>query len=75
MRDLNRMGQSGSVQVAFMIDENLGLVHEPPKPGGMNDAIAIALKFISIRCQRFLIATPAAGFHGSGIRCKLAGVH
>jgi hypothetical protein len=32
-----------------MVDENLGLVLEPAEGGGMDDAIAVALKFCSPR--------------------------
>jgi hypothetical protein len=37
------MRQPGSVQVALVVYEDLGLVDQPAKCGGMNDAIAVAL--------------------------------
>ena len=39
--------QAGSVMVALVIDEDLSFVLETPKSGGVNDPIAIALKFRS----------------------------
>ncbi len=38
-----RMGQARAVIVAFMLDEDLGLVLEAAKGGGMDDAVAVAL--------------------------------
>jgi Holliday junction resolvasome RuvABC endonuclease subunit len=38
------MGQARAKQVAFMIEEHLGLVDQTPKRSGMNDPITIALK-------------------------------
>ncbi len=45
LRDFNAVGQAGSEQIAFMIDENLGLVFETPKRRGVNDAVTIPLEF------------------------------
>ena len=45
LRDLQRMRQPRSVQIALVIDEHLGLVDQPAKRGGMHDAIAVALIF------------------------------
>jgi hypothetical protein len=44
LRGFDRMRQACSVVVAFMVDENLGLVLEPAKRRAVNDAIAIALE-------------------------------
>ncbi len=48
LRDFERMRQPGPVQIAFVIDEHLGLVDQPAKRRGMNDAVAIALIFRSV---------------------------
>ena len=57
--NLERVRQSCPVQVAFMINEDLCLVHEAPKRRRMNNAIPVALVFTPIGCVR-LIDTPAA---------------
>ena len=47
--DFDAVREAGSEQIAFVIDKNLGLVFKPTKCGGMNDAVAVALKFTSRR--------------------------
>ena len=42
--NLNRMGQPRAVMVTLVIDENLGLVLETAKGGGMDDPVTVALK-------------------------------
>ena len=42
--DLHRVRESRAVQISFMIDEDLGLVDEPSKRIGVNDAVTITLK-------------------------------
>jgi len=44
LRHLQRVGQAGAKQITLVIEENLGLVDQPPKGGAVDDAIAIALK-------------------------------
>ncbi len=44
LRHLDGVGEARAEHVAFVIDEDLGLVLESPEGRGMNDAIAIALK-------------------------------
>ena len=53
LRNFDAMRQPGAEQVALVIDEHLGLVFEPPKSRGMDDAVAIALKFAALRRRRF----------------------
>jgi hypothetical protein len=38
------MGEASAVMIAFVIDENLGLVLEAAESRGVDDAVAIALK-------------------------------
>jgi hypothetical protein len=38
------VGEAGAKVIAFEIDENLGLVFQPAKGGGVQDAISVALK-------------------------------
>ena len=44
LRHFQAVGQAGAEQVAFVIDEDLGLVFQPPERAGMHDAVAIALE-------------------------------
>src|SRR5690625_638564 len=72
------MGQAGAIQIPFMVDENLGLVLQPPESRAMNDAITIALKFAAVAGRRFGIPSAATALRISrigraGDRCsKLA---
>jgi hypothetical protein len=50
--------QAGAKQVAFVIDEDLGLVFEAAKGGGMDDAIAVALEFAARLGARLRNALP-----------------
>lgn len=71
--DLQRMRQPRPIKVAFVIDENLGLIHEATKRGGMNDSIAVALKLATIRGRR-LGMTAALGIgRADGIRSEVCG--
>jgi len=40
--DLQAVSETGAVVIALVIDEDLGLVVEPPEGGGMQDAVAVA---------------------------------
>ena len=53
--------------VAFVIDEHLGLIGQPPESRGVNDAVAVALEWGAQRAARFLMKTPAAGGSRTGI--------
>ena len=44
LRHLDRVGQAGAKMIALVGDENLGLVLQPAKGGGMDDPVAIALE-------------------------------
>jgi hypothetical protein len=54
-----RVRQTRAKQVAFVIDEDLGLVFEPAKCGRMHDAVAIALKLRSAQRGRLVVAATA----------------
>lgn len=54
--DFNRVGDARAVEVAFVIDENLGFVDEAAEGVRMDDAIAIALKLTPIFRLRLWIA-------------------
>ena len=49
LRDLDRMGQAGAEVIALVVDEHLRLVGEAAKGGGMDDAVAVALKIAAGR--------------------------
>ena len=63
--DLDRMGESGAVMIALVIDEDLGLVLEPAEGGGMDDAVAVALEGGARRASGSG-REPAAALAGSG---------
>ncbi len=65
------MGQARAVEVALVIDEYLGLVHEPAKRGRVNNPVAIALVFTAVAGRRFRMA-PAPTLRLAGrVRSKL----
>ncbi len=49
LRHFQAVGQPGAEQIAFVVDEYLGLVFQAAEGGGMNDAVAVALEF-GARC-------------------------
>ena len=49
------MGQSGSVIISLMDDENLRFVLQPSEGGGMDDAVPIALEAGPIGMFGFLV--------------------
>ena len=63
--DLKRVGQTGSVVVAFVIDEHLRLVAETAKRGRMDEAVAIAAEIAAGRAGS-LRPEAAAGGRGVG---------
>jgi hypothetical protein len=67
LRHLERMRQPCSVQIAFVIDENLGLVDQPAESGRMHDAIAVPLIFRTISRLGFRVTAPTRVLVESGI--------
>jgi hypothetical protein len=67
LRDLDTVRETRAVEIPFMIDENLGLVDQPPKRIRMNDAIAISLEFAAKSRGRFGKPTSARVLIVSGI--------
>jgi len=51
------MRQAGAEEVAFMIDENLGLVFQPSKRGRVDDPVPVALE-LAARLRRGFNETP-----------------
>ena len=72
LRNFERVGQPGAEMVAFVKDEDLGLVRKPAKGGGMNDAVAIAAKCATRGARRFQAQPAAAVARIAGIRCTRA---
>jgi hypothetical protein len=70
LRHLQRMGQAGAEIVALMLHEDLRLVLEPAKRGGMDDPVAVALERASGRRfpPRHAAATAWAGSQAKGAR-------
>ena len=48
LRYFEGMRQAGTEQVAFVVDEYLGFVFQPAEGGGMDDAVAVALKLVAV---------------------------
>ena len=63
LRHLQRMRQPGAEQVAFVVEEHLGLVDQPAERGGVHDAVAVALKVVARGRWRDRVA-PAARLGG-----------
>src|SRR5690606_29628258 len=59
LRDLERVGQSRTVVIPLVIDEDLRLVDETPKRRRMDDAVAVALELVAV-LGRPLRIPPAA---------------
>ncbi len=73
--DFEGMREARTIQVAFVIDEDLGLVHQPPESGGVDDAIAIPLVFAAPGGRRFRVpAAPRLPLVG-GVRGEPAASH
>jgi hypothetical protein len=68
LADLDGVGQAGAEVIALMVDENLGLVLEPPEGGGMDDPVPVALELAAGGRNRFRAESPAAPPGIAGIR-------
>ncbi len=71
--DFQRMSQTRAIEVAFVIDEDLGLIHEATKRGGMNDSIAVALKLATIGGRRLGMTAASGVGRADGIRGEVCG--
>ena len=45
LRDLDSVGQARAKMIALMVKKDLGLMRQTAKRGGMDDSVAVALKF------------------------------
>ncbi len=59
LSDFDGVGDPRAVKVALVIHEHLGLVDQAPEGVGMDDPIAIPLKFAAEFGFRFGVAAPA----------------
>ena len=60
--DLDGVGQTGAVVVAFGVEKDLGLPFESTKGGTVEDAVAVALEAGAERVLRFgMLAAPGVG--------------
>ena len=64
------MGQSRSIKVALVINEDLGLVDEPPERGRVDDSVAISLKLAAVRCLVFVVSPAEALLLMRGVSFK-----
>ena len=61
LRNLERVGDPGAIEVALVVHEHLGLVDEPPERVRMHDAVAVALVFTAELRRRLVAAAAASG--------------
>ena len=75
LRNLEAVGQPGAEKIAFVVDEDLGLVLKPPKRPAVDDPVAIPLVAGSGRAFRFRMEPPSAfvGLAGKGRKILKAG--
>ncbi len=69
--DFERMGEPGSIVVALVEDENLGLMLEAAESGRMNDAVAIAAEGAAASALRLGMQPAAASRRIAGIKARL----
>ena len=67
LRHFEAVGEPRAEEIAFVVDEDLRLVFEPPERRGMDDAVAVALVFAAAARRRLAMA-PAAGALGRAPR-------
>ncbi len=70
LRHLQRMRQPCSVEITFVVDEDLRLVHEPPEGRRVDDAIAIALVLAAVGRRRLRESPAAAARLVGSIGCQ-----
>ena len=70
LRHLNRMGEPSAKQIAFMVQKNLGLVHQSAKRRGVHDAITITLELAARRRGILRVNAAFALVRQAGIRRK-----
>src|SRR6185437_12502737 len=68
LRHLDRVGDSGSIQVALVVDEDLRLVDQPAEGVRVNDSITIALELGPVRRLRLGIPAAARLLVAGGVR-------
>ena len=76
LRHFNRVRDARAIQIAFVVDEHLGLVRQAPKGIRVDDAIAVALEFAAILRRRLGVSAAArasivrrvGGQHVGGLR-------
>src|ERR1700746_151298 len=67
LRHLKRMGQPCPIVIALVKNEDLSLMLEAAKRGGMDDAVAIAPKDAAACARRLGVKPGAALFRGAGL--------
>ena len=71
LRDFERVREPRPVEIAFVVDEHLGLVDEAAERRGVNDAVAIALELRAQRRRRLGMAAAARVGRRGGVRGEL----
>src|SRR5690606_1367590 len=71
LRNLERVCQTGAKEVAFMVQKDLGFVHQPSERRGMNDAVPVTLKRRSCGSRWFFDPSAAAARRVTRVARKL----
>src|SRR5690242_17254052 len=71
LRNFQTVREARAEMVAFVVDEDLGLVFEPAKRRGMYDAVAVALKVAASLGRRFRYPPTARTIGRYCVGCKL----
>ena len=71
LRHLKGMGKAGTVVITLVVDEDLGLVFQPPERGAVDDAITIPLEGRTIVLELLLIPPPLRMNATGGIRSEI----
>ncbi|MDT4863467.1 hypothetical protein FQZ97_981760 [compost metagenome] len=75
LRHLQRVGQTRSKQIAFVVEKNLGLVDQPAKRGAVDDAVTVALKGRACGCLGLGKPPATAVLRMAGIPSQSHGAH
>ena len=72
LRDFKRVREPRAEQIAFVVEEHLCFVNQPPECGGVHDAVAVTLESVARGRRRLSKAPPPAVRRVAG-QCRQAG--
>ena len=68
LADLDGVGESGPVMIAFVVNEDLGLMLQAAEGRGMDDPVTVALEIAPGRRRRLGVQAPAAPHRVASVR-------